>query len=129
MSEVFTLRNKIAEQRNDYEKRNMMEYWEDEGMLFAIMDYSFSKGSVMDFSEDDWRVCKECGFSIHEVCECCGEEHFSPNVDNLEEFLRLYLEAWEHEDMPGEQMAATIQSYFRWRGTLLPKAEKIYSNS
>lgn len=128
MSNNFTLRDKIAEQREDYERRNTMKYWEDEGIPFAIMDYSSSKGSVMEFSEDDWRVCKDCGFSIHDVCDLCGEAYFSPDVNSLEEFLRLYIEDWQSkgdDGMTGDQMADAIQDYFTWRGKLLPKAQKI----
>lgn len=128
MSNNFTLRNKIAEQRDDYERRNTMKYWEDEGIPFAIIDYSSSKGSVMEFSEDDWRVCKDCGLSIHDVCDLCGEAYFSPDVNSLEEFLRLYIEDWQSkgdDGMTGDQMADAIQDYFTWRGKLLPKAQKI----
>lgn len=131
MSKTITLRDKILKQHEDYKLHDAMKYWEDEGIPFAIMDYSSLMGSVMEFSEDDWRTCKDYGWSIHDVCDLCGEPYFFPNVSSLEEFLRLYIEEWQSrgvDDMTGDQIADAIQDYFTWSGKLLPRAQKIYCN-
>lgn len=131
MSNTFNLRDRIEEQKKFYidENGNLTKYWIDEGVPWAIQDYHSSRGSVMDFTENDWRACKDYGWSIHNVCDLCGELYFSPDVNSLEEFLRLYIEDWQSkgdDGMTGDQMADAIQDYFTWRGKILPNAEGCY---
>ena len=38
------------------------------------MDYHSSVGSTLDFSEDDWKVCEENGWSKDEVLILCDEK-------------------------------------------------------
>lgn len=76
---AYTLRNKIEESRRWYmEKYKRLGWqWTDEGLPYAIMDYHSCVGSVLDFTDDDWQVAEENGFSRDEVitlCEDCEDE-------------------------------------------------------
>ena len=43
------------------------------------MDYHSCKGSVLDFTEDDWKVCQEYGWSVDEVVEMCETDEYHCN--------------------------------------------------
>lgn len=66
---AYTLRSKIEESRRWYmEKYKRLGWqWTDEGLPYAIMDYHSCVGSVLDFTDDDWQVAEENGFSRDEV--------------------------------------------------------------
>ncbi len=117
----FTLRNKIAEAKADFhEKGGRDEYW-SETLAWVLQDYHGSKGSVMDFSEDDWLVCKENGLTLDEVCELCDEERFCSGVGCLTEFLETM-----PDDMPKEDAIAAVEDFYTWRQELLPQVQAIY---
>lgn len=80
-----SLRKKIEGTKAEYIRRYGKLDWKftDEGLPWAIQDYHGSKGSVMDFTEDDWRACKESGWTLDEVCKLCDEERFSSGVSRL----------------------------------------------
>lgn len=72
---AYTLRNKIEEIRRWYmEKYKRLGWqWTDEGLPYAIMDYHSCVGSVLDFTDDDWQVAEENGFSRDEVITLCED--------------------------------------------------------
>lgn len=72
---AYTLRNKIEESRRWYmEKSKRLGWqWTDEGLPYAIMDYHSCVGSVLDFTDDDWQVAEENGFSRDEVITLCED--------------------------------------------------------
>lgn len=72
----FSLRNKIADAKDFYYKQygTLNHWWKDEGLPNAILDYHSSKGSTVDFTEDDWKVCEENGWTRGEVEELCERE-------------------------------------------------------
>ena len=72
---AYTLRNKIEESRRWYmEKYKRLGWqWTDEGLPYAIMDYHSCVGSVLDFTDDDWQVAEENGFSREEVITLCED--------------------------------------------------------
>lgn len=119
----FTLRKKIEETKAEYLRDYGALDWRyiDEGLPWAIQDYHGSKGSVMDFTEDDWLACKENGWTLDEVCNLCDEERFSSGVMRLTEFLETM-----PDDMPKEDAIAAVEDFYTWRNTLLPIVEKVY---
>lgn len=72
---AYTLRNKIEESRRWYmEKYKRLGWqWTDEGLPYAIMDYHSCVGSILDFTDDDWQVAEENGFSREEVITLCED--------------------------------------------------------
>ena len=67
MPKEFTLRNKIAEAKAEFhEKGGRDEYW-SETLAWTLQDYHGSMGSVLDFTEDDCRDCKENDLTLCEV--------------------------------------------------------------
>lgn len=123
IKDSFTLRNKIAEIKADFhEKGGRDEYW-SETLVWEVQDYHSSKGSVLDFTEDDWRACKENGLSLSEVLALCDEEKFTPDVTTLEHFFSNF-----PEDMPKEDAIAAVEDFYTWRCDCLPVAEKVYNN-
>lgn len=72
---AYTLRNKIEESRRWYmEKYKRLGWqWTDEGLPYAIMNYHSCVGSVLDFTDDDWQVAEENGFSRDEVITLCED--------------------------------------------------------
>ena len=72
---AYTLRNKIEDSRRWYmEKYKRLGWqWKDEGLPYAIMDYHSCVGSVLDFTDDDWQVAEENGFSRDEVITLCED--------------------------------------------------------
>lgn len=126
MSEKLSLRKKIEDEKVDYLSRYGELNWKftDEGLPWAIQDYHSCIGSVMDFTEDDWQVCKEYGFTLDEVCALCDDERFSGGVDRLTEFLETM-----PDDIPKEDAIAAVEDFYTWREKLLPVVKKVYSNS
>lgn len=124
MSKEFTLRNKINKEKADFHKKGRRdEYW-SETLALVLQDYHSSKGSVLDFTEDDWRVCKENNLTLSEVLMLCDEARFVPDVDSLEEFFSTF-----SCDMPKEDaIAAMVEDFYTWFGEKLPKVEKIFGN-
>lgn len=120
-----TLRDKIEDTKAEYLRRYGKLDWKftDEGLPWAIQDYHGSKGSVMDFTEDDWLVCKENGWTLDEVCKLCDEEQFSSGVSRLVEFLETML-----DDITKEDAIAAVEDFYTWREKLLPMVEKVYGN-
>ncbi len=122
MPKEFTLRNKIAEEKAVFhEKGGRDEYW-SETLAWTLQDYHGSKGSVLDFTEDDWLACRENGLMLYEVLELCDETEFNPNVDTLEEFFSNF-----PNDMPKEYAIAAVEDFYTWREKL-PKVEEIFGN-
>lgn len=120
----FSLRKKIAEEKADFHKKGGRdEYW-SETLAWALQDYHGSKGSVLDFTEDDWLTCRENGLTLYEVLELCDEEKFNPDVETLEHFFSCF-----PEDMPKEDAIAAVEDFYTWRCELLPVVEKVYHNS
>lgn len=133
----FTLRNKIEEAKAEYQKRynNPDWRWTSEGMSYVIQDYHSSKGSVMDFIEDDWKVCKEYGWMLDEVCMLCNERRFCADVDNLESYIQAVrsddIEAGVENEflkLSCEDAIALVEDFYKWRKELLPVVLGIYQN-
>ena len=120
----FTLRNKIAEAKADFHpKGGRDEYW-SETLAWTFQDYHSSKGSVLDFTEDDWCVCKENGLTLSEVLTLCDEEEFGdPNTETLEYFFSNF-----PDDMPKEDAIAAVEDFYTWRCDCLPVVKKVYNN-
>ena len=72
----FCLRNKIEESKVWYLKRyGKLDWrWYDEGLVWVVQDYHSCKGSILDFTEDDWLTARENGLSRSEVEYLCEEE-------------------------------------------------------
>ena len=70
------LRNKIEESKAWYlQKYGTLDWqWYDEGLIWAVQDYHSCKGSVLDFTEDDWLAAEENGLTREEVELFCDEE-------------------------------------------------------
>ena len=124
VSKEITLREKIEENKAWYMEHygELNWQWVDEGLPNAIMDYHSSVGSVLDFTEDDWRVCKENSWTLAEVLELCDEKEFSPDVETLERFFSGF------SDISKEDAIAAVEDFYTWRYDLLPVVEKIYNN-
>lgn len=71
-----TLREKIEESKAWYlQKYGALDWrWTDEGLPYSITDYHSSIGSTLDFSDDDWKVCEENGWSRDEILILCDEK-------------------------------------------------------
>lgn len=121
----LTLRKKIEDTKAEYIKRYGKLDWKftDEGLPWAIQDYHGSKGSVMDFTEDDWAVCKENGWTLDEVCKLCDEERFGSGISTLSEYFNTF-----PDDLPKEDAICAVDDFYTWQMELLPKAQKIYAN-
>lgn len=119
----FTLRNKIAEAKADFHpKGGRDEYW-SETLAWTLQDYHGSRGSVLDFTDDDWRVCKENGLTLEEVLTLCDEEEFSTDSDSLEQFFSNF-----PDDMPKEDAIAAVEDFYTWFWEKLPKVKEILEN-
>lgn len=72
----FTLRTTIERNKNFYLDRcgKLDWQWEDEGLIWAIQDYHSCKGSVDDFTDDDWKVVEENGLTKEEVKQFCESD-------------------------------------------------------
>lgn len=119
----FTLRNKIAEVKADFhQKGGRDEYW-SETLAWTLQDYHGSRGSVLNFTDDDWRVCKENGLTLEEVLTLCDEEEFSTDSDSLEQFFSNF-----PDDMPKEDTIAAVEDFYTWFWEKLPKVKEILEN-
>ena len=124
MPKEFTLRNKIAEAKAEFhEKGERDEYW-SETLAWEVQDYHSSMGSVLDFTEDDWRTCKVNNLTLSEVLALCDEEEFSPDVETLGDFFSNF-----PDDMPKEDAIAAVENFYTWRHDCLPVLDKVYNNS
>jgi hypothetical protein len=125
VSKEITLRAKVEENKAQYLERygELNWQWVDEGLPNTIMDYHGSIGSVLDFTEDDWRACKENGWTLDEVLTLCDEEEFSPNGDSLEQFFSNF-----PDDMPKEDAIAAVEDFYTWFWKKLPKVKEILGN-
>lgn len=123
-NEPYTLRSEIEKAKAQHmEKYGELGWmWNDEGLPYAIMGYHSCKGSVMDFTEDDWLACKENGWTLDEVCNLCDEERFSSNVETLSGFISTL-----PNDMPKEDAIAAVEEFYTWRNELLPVAQAVYN--
>lgn len=72
----FCLRNKIEESKAFYlQQYGKLDWrWHDEGLIWAIQDYHSCKGSVLNFTEDDWWVVAENGLTRADIEYYCEEE-------------------------------------------------------
>lgn len=142
--EDFTLRKKIEDTKAEYMERYGKLDWHyaDEGLPWAIQDYHGSKGSVMDFTEDDWLACKENGWMLNEVCCLCDELWFAKEeeTESLMWFLRIRMGDWKDssggiyrdvnikdEDVPQEVVLGFVSDFYKWHKELLPAALKVYN--
>lgn len=66
---AYTLRNELRRTKESYDLTNDSDrhYWEAEGVPWTIQDYHSCKGSTLDFTEDDWAVAAEHGWSRADV--------------------------------------------------------------
>lgn len=134
MPKEFTLRSKIAEEKADFHKKGGRdEYW-SETLAWVIQDYHSSKGSVLDFTEDDWLACRDNGLTLYEVCVLCNECRFCEDVDNLE----AYIQAVRNDDseagvdnefleLSRQDAIALVEDFYTWREKL-PKVKEIFGN-
>ena len=122
MSKEFTLRNKINEEKANFHKKGGRdEYW-SETLAWVLQDYHSSKGSVLDFTEDDWLACRDNGLTLSEVLELCDEAEFDPDGDSLEKFFSTF-----PDDMPKEDAIAAVEDFYTWRANL-SKVREIFEN-
>lgn len=72
----FTLRSTIEKNKQFYlDRYGKLDWqWTDEGLVWAIQDYHSCKGSIDEFTDDDWSVVKENGLTIKAVKEFCEGE-------------------------------------------------------
>ena len=72
----FTLRTTINRQKEWYFKKygGLDWQWKDEGLIWAIQDYHSCKGSLEDFTEDDWKAVEENGLTKEEIKYFCESE-------------------------------------------------------
>lgn len=131
--EEFTLRNKINEAKAEFlPKGGRPEYW-SETLAWTVQDYHGSKGSVLDFAEDDWRVCKENDLALGEVLSLCDEEYFSNTY--LTDYLADRLADWRERnaggemtdiDIPMDDVRDMVSDFYTWHKEVLPKALAAY---
>lgn len=74
----LTLRSFIAKTKADYTlpDGSVKQLWADEGCAWAIQDYYSSRGSLLDFTDDDWAAAAEEGWSKEEVALLCLENDY-----------------------------------------------------
>lgn len=135
MLKEFTLRNKITEAEMDFHKRGRRdEYW-NETLAWTLQDYHGSKGSVLDFTEDDWCVCKENDLTLREVLVLCGEEYLYHG--SITDYLANCINEWRDNygdqhaadsEVPKESMMGFVEDFYTWRRDCLPVVEKVYNN-
>jgi len=134
MERDFTLRNKVFEAQTEYEKKyGVLDYhWSVEGAVWTLQDYHSSKGSVLDFTEDDWRCCKENDFTLYEVLEFCNESYLENDL--LPGYLENCLEDWRRrtgdecadKEIPKQDVLAYIEDFYTWHCDKFPMVQKIY---
>jgi hypothetical protein len=138
----FALRPLLEEAMKDVPMSQRMHpvHWE---IACAVLgDYHGSKGSVMDFTADDWKVWQKYqghpfdpAETVDDVCVICNEPFMRPSLE-LEDCLVEACRAWT-EDMvvypasmveqevgfpPMEYVQDCVTNIYKWRTELLPKA-------
>ena len=89
-SQEFTLRNTIAKHKEDYTlpDGSTKQLWVDEGCAWAIQDYYGSRGTLLDFTEDDWAAAAEEGWSKEEVATLClGDDYLDRHLEALQFYV------------------------------------------
>ena len=131
------LREKISQAKAEYlERYGVLDWkWIDEGLPYTILDYHGSRGSLMDFTEDDWLVCKENGWTLDEVCKLCDEQRFCEDVDNLESYIQEVRDDHlsvgtvnEFLELSRQDAIALVEDFYTWREKLFPVVKKVYSS-
>lgn len=71
-----SLRGLLAKEKQQYldEYGKIDWQWTDEGSAWVIQDYYGCKGSLLDFTEDDFTAAAEEGWSHDEVRKLCEED-------------------------------------------------------
>lgn len=71
-----SLRELLSKEKQQYldEYGKIDWQWTDEGSAWIIQDYYGSKGSLLDFTEDDFTAAAEEGWSRELVKSLCEEE-------------------------------------------------------
>lgn len=74
--EPYTLRREIEKAKAEHllECGSLDWQWYDERLVWTIMDYHSSKGSVVDFTADDEAVLRENGWTLDDVEDLCERE-------------------------------------------------------
>ena len=77
----YTLRSTIDRNKQFYLEHygKLDAQWTDEGLIWSIIDYYACKGSVEDFTEDDWKVIKECGLNKEHVIQLFNDDNTVQN--------------------------------------------------
>lgn len=72
----FTLRSTIERNKKFYlDRYGKLDWqWTDEGLIWAIQDYHSYKGSVEDFTDDDWKAAEDNGLTKEQVIKFCESE-------------------------------------------------------
>lgn len=72
----YTLRSTIERNKQFYLDHygKLDAQWTDEGLIGAIQDYYACKGSLEEFTDDDWKVVKENDLTKDKVIEFCKSE-------------------------------------------------------
>lgn len=130
---MYTLRKKIDEAKAEFhEKGGRDEYW-SETLAWTLQDYHGSKGSVLDFTKDDWLACRDNGLTLSEVLELCDEQYF--DHANLVEYMAACLADWRErtgeysaadEDIAMQDVLAYVQDFYTWRKEKLPMVQSVY---
>ncbi len=131
----FTLRNVVATAKEYYLnhalRANVELFSESENLLWAVQEYGGGVGSVMEFTADDWVVCRENELTIDDVCDLLNEPYFyswiSDPGEALEAFRVEHVNRWGYYEEPtAEEEADFLKGFRMWRETLLPVAEAVY---
>lgn len=133
-----TLREKIEESKVWHlQKYGVLDWhWTDEGLPYSIMDYHGSVGSIIDFSVDDWKVCKESGFSQEDICRICDELWYIDEVESLSWFLDVRMGDWKDsngglereirdEEVPQDVVSGFVSDFYLWRTKILPSVMEV----
>lgn len=89
-NQKFSLRSTIAKYKEDYTlpDGSVKQLWADEGCAWAIQDYYGSRGSLLDFTEDDWAAAAEEGWSKEEVATLClGDDYLDRHLEALQFYV------------------------------------------
>ena len=138
----FALRPMLEEAMKDIPMSQRMHPVNWEKACAVLADYHGSKGSVMDFTEDDWKVWQKYQGhpfdpeeTVDDVCIICDEPHMSPIIE-FEACVAKACYRW-HEDMtayhqtdaerdaglpPIEYIQDCVANIYKWRMELLTKA-------
>lgn len=115
-NQEFTLRNVIARNKQNYMNPDgtIKSGWEEEGCAWAIQDYYSSRGSLMDFSEDDWAAAAEQGWTKEEVGLLCLGADYTDSMEHMQDsstnddpgFRRVMVKKYGYIILPGPDEAA-----------------------